>query len=283
MFQHAFDGKNCTVNQTSSGGNCTSWGVPDYINGGRKTGSGMNQWVNGSKTVQQDTVNILSEGIPYLTGQYTYADGNIIPSANPCWVGGAVPCASPTPFPDTQYPTPLGWSTNAGGAYLVEPAICPPGNQTPQGNVSYGSSACKFAGTKGLGTGNVRLNTNVVSGSGATVTFLTYKKTTECTLGYGPTKLATLPNHVNESTAHTPVLAGGTPAPLYFHSISITGLTGSTQYFIDLTCTDSSGNVFKMPQAAPGYVSFGGSEINLNFTTTPGSSGTFYLPIYSPF
>jgi len=103
VAQHTYDGRNCPGAKTGIPGNCSAWNIADYFNGGRSTGIGFNNLVNGNKTIQQSSANTLSEGIQWMNGTFTASQGVMTRSANPCWIvanrAADGSCIIPSPFP----------------------------------------------------------------------------------------------------------------------------------------------------------------------------------------
>jgi hypothetical protein len=303
MYQHAWDGRGCVAVSGTTPGTCTSWGVADYVNGGKGSGVGYNQLVTNPKQPQQTAYNISSEGLPWSTGTFTSNQGVLSLSTNPCWITGNRnadgSCNAASPLTDVMAPYPMNFYFSTGRPGNIVPTICKPG-LTGNANTSIcvQGHITMADGSGGFGSNNVAMNVGsyiggTISNTTAIFNFMTVKNAT-CYLVVGPISGGAVePAHViGGGSPNTypddisPALAGGTPLPLWYHRITATGLTPTTTYHFGLYCTDDASNppdpatctanadhCFNMPYQVGGStgkfsLSGGGTAQALTFTTT---------------
>lgn len=227
--EHQFDGRNCN-NWTCTGsghfyGRVWNGGVPNGFGTQSPKQSGQaNKWGMGN-----DYQNIY--------GYQSYTTDDLSPSRNPCWTTQSGPCAITTPYADTQ--PPYMW------AYI-----------TP------GSSGQDDPSAEGHFTGRTDSPIYAFTSTSASIQTWSYEWFATARINYGPNSACNAGSVTTEDAGY-PQSPSYSVVSTYLHHWTLTGLTPSTQIYLQFCAVDAAGNQACNSCSAQSIGQGGG----INFTT----------------
>ena len=223
--EHQYDGRNCS-NWTCSGGG-KFFGL--IWNGGNPNGFGTSS----PKQLGQSDKWGLGNSYNWRLGFSTYLVTDLTPSRNPVWNGGS----GAQPYADTVGPYPFA---------IINP----------------GSSGQDDPGAEGHFTGRSDSPVYAFSSTSANIQFWTYEQTITSKVTYGVNPTCNAGAVLVEDVGY-PLQQNLSSVTTYLHHFTLTGLTPSTNYFIQLWATDAANNTAHNSCAAQSIGQGGG----INFTT----------------
>jgi hypothetical protein len=223
--EHQFDGRNCS-NWTCSGG---SKYFGHIWNGGTPNGFGTGS----PKQLGQSDKWGLGNSYNWRLGFSDYQTTDLTPSRNPVWNGGS----GAQPYADTVGPYPF---------QIINP----------------GSSGQDDPGAEGHFTGRSDSPVYAFSSTSANIQFWTYEATVASKVSYGVNPTCNAGSVTTEDAGY-PLQQNLSSVTTYLHHFTLTGLTPSTNYFLQFSATDAAGNTAHNSCAAQSIGQGGG----INFTT----------------